>query len=328
MSTVAAIVLTYNRVELLSACLAAIARQTDPCALIIVVDNGSTDGTRDFLSGYKGSTRLEVVRIEQNRGPAAGFQAAFRAGLQAGVDLLWVMDDDVIPSPTALTELLRGKELLHASSINPPYLLSLARSPDGSATNVPDLDLRNRVRGYSQWPALLHEGLVPVRRGTFVSAVFPRETVTKFGLPCASMYMWGEDTEYTLRVTRDEPGYIVGHSHVEHLRAQAGSLDITTEPDPKRVALHRILIRNMIYTSRTHIGGSHTRHTVRAVLRMAMQLISRRQWSHARIILSGFVAGMFFSPIEASSASLESLRFDPHPAGNSQARARALIGGD
>lgn len=293
MTSIAAIVLTYNRVELLKACLAAIGRQTSPCQQVIVVNNGSTDGTAAFLAGKR---RCSVVTIEQNCGPAAGFAAAFQAGVQSGADLLWLMDDDVIPAPTALTELLRGRELLQSSQIDAPFLLSVARSPDGKVTNVPDLDIRNKVHGYSQWPALLHEGLVPIRRGTFVSALFPRQTVVREGLPLAQMYMWGEDTEYTLRVSRRQSGWLVGQSQVDHLRAQPGLLDIRTEPDPARVAMHRVHTRNLIYSSRKHLSHKRGVHAVLRVVKLAASLLATGEFRRAGIIINGLVAGLVFRP--------------------------------
>jgi GT2 family glycosyltransferase len=323
MSRIAAIVLTYNRVELLKLCLAAIARQATPCDLLIVVDNGSTDGTAEFLARYDGPPRLVVVPIAQNCGPAAGFNKAFHAGLNSGAELLWVMDDDVVPGPDALGELLRGQALLLEHAVEPPFLLSVARSPDGKVTNVPDLDSRVGDRGYSQWPGLLHEGLLPIRRGTFVSALFPRATLLEHGFPLSEMYMWGEDSEYTLRITRKQPGYLVGRSQVDHLRAQAGSLQITTEPDPVRIKLHRIHIRNLVYNARKYMDGVRRRQTLLGVVRLVGSLIAKGRLRHAGIITSGLLSGFVFAPAEAAGSALP-------PATNDNFKSTQLsrIGGD
>lgn len=298
MPSVCALILTYNRVTLLAACLAAIEAQSRRCDRVIVVDNGSSDGTADFLRSH--APRVEVVSIAQNCGAAGGFNRALAAGHATGADLLWLMDDDVIPEPSALAELIAARDVLEARGVHPPFLASVAHSPDGSMTNVPDLDGRRRVRGYPQWPELLERGLVPIRRGTFVSALFPRETVARYGLPLAEMYMWGEDTEYTLRITRAASGYLVGQSHVVHLRAQPGSLDIRTETDPGRVALHRVHVRNLVYTARHHFDRKRKVHTVLRLARLVVNLAARRQFGRARIIALGLIQGLVFRPNAAA----------------------------
>ncbi len=294
MPSVCALVLTYNRVELLATCLAAIEAQTRRCDRVIVVNNGSTDGTADVLRSL--APRVEVVSLATNCGAAGGFNRALAAGHGTGADLLWLMDDDVIPDPTALAELLAARDALTVRGIDPPFVASVAHSPDGSMTNVPDLDGRRRVRGYPQWPELLERGLVPIRRGTFVSTLFTRQTVDRYGLPLADMYMWGEDTEYTLRVTREASGYLVGHSHVVHLRAQPGSLDIRTETDPRRIALHRVHVRNLVYTARRHFDRKRKLHTVLRLARLAASLAAQRRLGLARIVALGLFQGLTFSP--------------------------------
>ena len=51
---VAAVVVTYNRKELLMECLEALLRQTRPLQAIYIIDNASTDGTPELLhrEGY------------------------------------------------------------------------------------------------------------------------------------------------------------------------------------------------------------------------------------------------------------------------------------
>ena len=71
MDSVAAIVVTYNRKELLGSCLHAILAQTRSCDRVFVIDNASTDGTPDFLfeHGFLDGP-VELVTLPQNTGIA------------------------------------------------------------------------------------------------------------------------------------------------------------------------------------------------------------------------------------------------------------------
>lgn len=295
MVQVAAVVLTYNRRDLLQRCLAAILEQTRLCDRVIVINNASTDDTADVLKAFA-SAGVEVCSLPKNLGAAGGFNAGMHLGHQTGADFVWVMDDDVIAAPDALAELLHAYEVLDKAAVAAPFVISTARSPQGLMTNTPEVDRRSNALHYENWPHLLSHGLVPVSRSTFVSVLFARRTIDRHGLPFAAMFIWGEDFEYTLRVTRDAPGYMVGRSQVEHVRALAGTLDIRTEHDRQRIAWHRFQVRNNIYTSRRY---ARRRVTVKHTLRvgwLALQLTLAGQLRKAWTVATGILLGFMFSP--------------------------------
>src|SRR3954447_9091811 len=101
---VCAIVVTYNRVELLRECLTALERQSRPVDRILVIDNDSGDGTPDIVRTEH--PVAELVELGENRGGAGGFHEGTRRAYDEGFDWLWLMDDDTIPTETALAELL------------------------------------------------------------------------------------------------------------------------------------------------------------------------------------------------------------------------------
>src|SRR3546814_18840738 len=68
-STVCAIILTYNREELLQTCLSAVIGQSVPCDYIVVVDNASIDGTAQVLSHARYQD-VQVCRLHNNRSEA------------------------------------------------------------------------------------------------------------------------------------------------------------------------------------------------------------------------------------------------------------------
>jgi GT2 family glycosyltransferase len=89
---VCAVVVTYNRRDLLRECLVSLQAQTHVPDTILVVNNASTDGTAQMLSAE--FAQLEVLTLAENVGGAGGFHAGMKWAYEQGYDWLWLMDDD------------------------------------------------------------------------------------------------------------------------------------------------------------------------------------------------------------------------------------------
>ena len=103
---VSVIVPTYNRLDRLRRVLGALAQQTFPREHyeVIVVSDGSTDGTDDYLTS--GHTPLETVAVSQpNAGPAA---ARNRGVQEAQGALILFVDDDVVVAPDLIEQHVRS----------------------------------------------------------------------------------------------------------------------------------------------------------------------------------------------------------------------------
>ena len=102
---VSVVMVTKNRRDLLERCLDALAAQTRPADEVLVVDNGSTDGTADLLSARTTPKGLVVLS-----GPSDGSVAHARnlAVARAGGDVIAFTDDDCRPRPTWLEALAAG----------------------------------------------------------------------------------------------------------------------------------------------------------------------------------------------------------------------------
>lgn len=294
MTSICAVVLTYNRQALLKQCLQALANQTRPCDTILVVDNASRDGTPEMLA-QEWKHLVTVLALGKNVGAAGGFNAGIRHAYELGSDLVWVMDDDVIPEPNALEALLTGSEVLESQGVHSPFVISNAFSPAGLTTNTPDIDLTQNALSYAIWPSLLHAGLVPVWRSTFVSILLTRDAIRRHGLPLAEMFMWGEDMEYTARLTRDRPGYLVGNSRVTHVRALPGAPDIRKENDPVRVNYFYYHKRNQMFLKRGLSKRTQTKYFLHQV-RLALKLLLDGSYHKSKLVAVGTLHGLIFNP--------------------------------
>ena len=103
-ASVAAIVVAYNRVELLRRWLHTLAEQNRPVQEIIVVDNDSRDGTEGLMD--QEFPEVTYIRMPENVGPGAAWAAGMEAAYQHGHDWFWVFGDDAFPESTALQRML------------------------------------------------------------------------------------------------------------------------------------------------------------------------------------------------------------------------------
>ncbi|WP_109774928.1 glycosyltransferase [Quadrisphaera granulorum] len=248
---VVAVVVAHNRRELLLACLRALATQKRPVDLVVVVDNASHDGSADAAVrlAHELDLPLDAVRLARNTGGAGGFAAGLaRAVAGHAADRVWLMDDDTIPSPTALGELLAVDERYQwLGGARPAVTASRVVWTDGRdhPMNTPrprplarTVDKRLSARA----------GAVPVRSSSFVSMLVDASAVRRHGLPVADYFLWNDDFEYSTRLLRHGVGLYVPTSVVEHRTKTFGS----TDADPGE--RFRWEVRNKIWMF-TRSGG-------------------------------------------------------------------------
>ena len=288
LSHIAAVVVTYNRLPLLRRCLAALAAQTAQNLTIFLVDNASTDGTAEAVAEMA-LPNLVYRNTGKNLGGAGGFAYGVREAALAGYDALWLMDDDTLPTPTALEELLRADRDLQGQY---GWLSSRALAPDG--TDQP-MNLQ-RVTPYKDLPDFNGER-IPAVMASFVSLFLRTETVRRYGLPIAEFFIWSDDWEYTRRISRSQPCYVVPASRVVHAMQNPGIVNIAADV-PARWERYRYFYRNDVVLYRREglrgwlwLLAKDAWHTVQ-VLRSPQ---GRKAW-RIGIIWKGFFAGVHFHP--------------------------------
>ncbi len=218
---VVAVVVTWNRRALLAESLAAVLGQTHAPSAVVVVDNASTDGTAEDLVGR---ADLDVVALERNTGGAGGFAAGIAQALTHDPDLVWLLDDDTVPTDTALAELVRVHRDHDPGAPRPAVLASRVVWTDGRDhpmnTPRPQPGASRAVRA-----AAAAVGAVPVRSASFVSLACDVGVVRERGLPVADYFLWNDDFEYSTRLVRGGVGLYVPTSLVVHKTRVFGATD-------------------------------------------------------------------------------------------------------
>ena len=93
----------WNRCELLKENILAVLEQSYPVEIIHVVDNGSTDGSREMVKELqKKYDNIVLVECETNLGSAGGRRESLKFVYECGYDYCWILDDDSIPTKDCL----------------------------------------------------------------------------------------------------------------------------------------------------------------------------------------------------------------------------------
>ena len=245
MITVAAIVVTRNRPALLKRCLAAIDAQTYPASHLVVADNASDQPTRQLLAAEvaRRDASFHLIQLEDNSGGAGGFHAGMRASLSLPCTHMWLMDDDCEPDSRALAELVAAAAVVGEDAVLGGNVFDL----NGESINVQGVTMRLGANGVPQYPLHLASGLVEMATLTFVSFLVPTDLVQKVGLPLKEMFIWGDDTEYSLRIARFARLYQVGKSKIVHLKSGDASRSVFKENEYDKIWQYRLFYRNRIY---------------------------------------------------------------------------------
>jgi rhamnopyranosyl-N-acetylglucosaminyl-diphospho-decaprenol beta-1,3/1,4-galactofuranosyltransferase len=215
--SVAALVLTRNRKELLLECLAGLDRQTVRPDRVVIVDNASDDGTAELLRERGTLDRDDVVfsRLAENAGGAGGYAHGIELALRQGTDWVWTMDDDAEPRPDALERLLDSEAASDAGTV---ALAGSVVNPDGSI----DLLHRGYVGRFMRMaPREAYEraGNPDLGFSSFVGLLFRAEPARREPPPPERFFIGCDDVEYTIRLRRHGrlrlvPGSVVVHKLV------------------------------------------------------------------------------------------------------------------
>src|SRR3990172_7762179 len=98
------VVVNWNGWQHTVRCLDSLRRLDYPNYRVIVVDNGSTDGSRERIRAAHPDT--ELVEAEKNFGFGGGANIGIRAALDSGTDYVWVLNNDIVVEPHTLDELI------------------------------------------------------------------------------------------------------------------------------------------------------------------------------------------------------------------------------
>lgn len=191
----AAVIVTFNRKELLGENIRMLLKQTRPFDKIFVVDNCSTDGTPEYLKdqGWMDDPRFVYVKTHANIGGAGGFYTGTKAAYEAGADYIVLMDDDGRAADEHTFEnLLREAERLYAE--NPKiFVNSLVRQGELLSFKM---DSKYTM---AEALAAAKDGILDGEANPFNGTLVSRELVAEIGYPNPDFFIKGDEVNYKQR---------------------------------------------------------------------------------------------------------------------------------
>lgn len=266
---ICAVVVTFNRKELLIETLTSICNQKIPVEKVYIIDNASTDGTHDFLYERQfasrtilsrdesitaycptdvHATKVQYIRLDKNSGGAGGFSLGQELSFSEGFEWIWMMDDDGFPSPNCLAELITANASCGFLALNPLVIDKddLSRLSFG----LPNIESVGKARKEADKNFLLH-GVANPFNGTLVH----RDVVKKIGLIKREMFIWGDESEYFLRMTSAKINFAtVTNADFFHPKSKSKTKSVcglfSVEVKPEHLEMN--FIRNIGFIDRTY----------------------------------------------------------------------------
>ena len=205
---VVAVIVTYNRKGLLKECINALLKQDYNNCDILIVDNASTDGTKEFISKELKIKKVHYVNTGSNLGGAGGFNFGMREAYNMGYDYFWIMDDDCIVHKDSLTKLLQADLKLKGEY---GFLSSKVLWKDNSICRMNIQKVK-----MTKWLKDFETNYQSIVLASFVSLLLKKEIIEEFGLPIKDFFIWTDDWEFTRRISRKKKCYFISDSVVTH----------------------------------------------------------------------------------------------------------------
>ena len=282
-----AIVVTYNRKELLLECIDSLLNQDYKDLDILIVDNNSSDGTSDVVKkNYKNNNRIIYKNTHKNLGGAGGFNFGIKTGVLLKYDYLWLMDDDTIVKNNSLTKLLNADKELNG---NYGFLSSKVLWTDNNICKMNEQKIYKNSKYNTK--NLLH-----TYYATFVSFFIKSEVVKEVGLPIKDFFIWGDDVEYSGRIDKKYKCFVVNDSIVIHKTSSNTGSNIAI--DNERIDRYKYAYRNEVYIAR-HNG---LKGRLRQFLKINYHIIrvlfksKKNKFKKIKIIINNSIAGIRFNP--------------------------------
>ena len=290
---IAAVVVTFNRKELLLKNVNMLLDQKTPLDKIIIIDNASTDGTHELLKSQKkiGFSTIEYIKLDENIGGAGGFYEGVKHGVSEGYDYLWLMDDDGAPyNETTFTAIMKKAFDIRKLGYEAIFLNSLVIC-DGFNLSFGLQGIKNIKEAL----AAAENGLIPNKANPFNGTLISKELIEIVGLPNKEFFIKGDENEYLMRCRKNK-AYIATavdsvYFHPSIPQITYRFLGKVKKIDDESPWKEYYRTRNYTYM---YIQNGRYKNIIDLMLnRMVTVLVSKDRMMKLKMVIKGFGDGLF-----------------------------------
>lgn len=215
MDKVVVVTVTFNDFVFLKKALTSLRMQTYPLYKIIVVDNNSNEENKNQLCKEMDDL-VEVLFLSENLGGAGGFEKGMEfAQKNYQADWYWLMDADAFPTDNCLDTLLQYKE-------SSPEIGILAPLIYGVDLKEYQLYHHKKLATFLSRDVSVYDSYqeIPkcsrIEADAFVGPLISNKVVEKLGIADGSLFIYGDDLEYTYRISRMYPVLLIRDAVINH----------------------------------------------------------------------------------------------------------------
>ncbi len=192
---VSVVIVNWNGCHLLAECLQALKQQDHAIYELWVVDNGSDDGSLEFLNSYQWDL-LKVISLPENKGFAGGNNVAIS---QAQGDIIALLNNDAMADPSWLSQAVKGFSNEQVGMVASRVVRYHERHIIDKVGHLMYPDGLNRGRGTGcpndhRWD---HDDETLWPDGC--AALYRRSMLQEIGLLDEDFFLYGEDAELGMR---------------------------------------------------------------------------------------------------------------------------------
>lgn len=195
----AVVIVTYNRLNLLKECINNVNKQNKKIDKVIIVNNASNDGTEEFLSNFIEDERYLIINSKENRGGAYGFYKGLNTAVKLETDWILLIDDDAMLDEFYISNIdeyiTRNHEIQAFSGV--------VKTDDKICTEHRTANKRKLYyKPISVSEESYRKSYFLCDYASFCGLVVSKALVQKVGMPLKEYFIWCDDTEYSMRISK------------------------------------------------------------------------------------------------------------------------------
>lgn len=215
---IAAIIVTFNRKDLLIKVLDVFENMLVKPNHLIIVNNASTDGTDFFLNDWSNEIldfNVEIHHLESNIGGSGGFNFGLNIAKNLDVDWVWLSDDDAFPETTIFQDFKKIESSISLDNVG-AYCTSVI--------NNGQIDLGHRRYLTGGWikkevkteKSDYEAEYFKVNLFSYVGAIIKKDVLLDLGVTEKDYFIWYDDTEHSMRINKKYNIYCLPSLKVIH----------------------------------------------------------------------------------------------------------------